>query len=122
MTEEKLKAERERLEQMRYYEHKYADQARYIAGIDEVGRGPLAGPVVTACVILPPDVELLYLNDSKQVTEKRREVLYDQIMECAVSVGIGINDVARIEEINIRQATLEAMKKAVEAMSVRPEL
>ena len=122
MNEEKLKIERERLEQMRFFEHKYADEAKYIAGMDEVGRGPLAGPVVTACVILPPDVELLYLNDSKKVTEKRREVLYDQIMECAVAVSIGMNDAARIDEINILEATKEAMKKAVDGMPVRPDL
>ena len=107
---------------MREFEHKYASQAKYIAGIDEVGRGPLAGPVVTACVILPPDVELIYLNDSKQVTEKRREVLYDQIMDCAISVGVGMNVASRIDEINILEATKEAMKKAVEAMSVTPDL
>ena len=122
MTEEKLRAERERLELMREFEHKYAPDYRYIAGMDEVGRGPLAGPVVTACVILPPDVELLYLNDSKKVTEKRREVLYDQIMECAISVGIGINDAARIDEINILEATKEAMKMAVSNMTVQPDL
>lgn len=122
MTEEKLQAERERLEQMRYFEHKYADEAKLIAGMDEVGRGPLAGPVVTACVILPPDVELLYLNDSKKVTEKRRNVLYDQIMECAVAVSIGMNDAGRIDEINILEATKEAMKKAVDGMPVRPDL
>ncbi|MCR5098561.1 MAG: ribonuclease HII [Lachnospiraceae bacterium] len=122
MNEEKLKAERERLEAMRFFEHKYASEAQYIAGMDEVGRGPLAGPVVAACVILPPDVELLYLNDSKKVTEKRREVLYDQIMECAVAVSIGMNDAARIDEINILEATKEAMKKAVAGMPVTPDL
>ena len=122
MTEEKLQAERERLEQMRFFEHKYADEAKLIAGMDEVGRGPLAGPVVTACVILPPDVELLYLNDSKKVTEKRRNVLYDQIMECAVAVSIGMYDAGRIDEINILEATKEAMKKAVDGMPVRPDL
>ncbi len=120
--EEKLIAERARLEEMRFFEHKYASECSYIAGMDEVGRGPLAGPVVTACVILPPDVELLYLNDSKKVTPKRREVLYDQIMECAVAVSIGMNDAARIDEINILEATKEAMKKAVEGMPVRPDL
>ena len=123
MTEEKLQAERERLEKMREFEHKYeAEGFKYIAGIDEVGRGPLAGPVVTACVILPHDVELLYLNDSKKVTKKRREVLYDQIMECAVAVSIGINDAARIDEINILEATKEAMKMAIDGMSIRPDL
>ena len=122
MTEEKLRLERERLEQMREFEHKYSSQYRYIAGMDEVGRGPLAGPVVTACVILPPDVELLYLNDSKKVTEKRRAVLFDQIKECAIAIGFGINDAARIDEINILEATKEAMKMAVEDMSIKPDL
>ena len=122
MTEEKLIAERERLAKMWYFEHKYASEATYIGGMDEVGRGPLAGPVVTACVILPPDVELLYLNDSKKVTEKRREVLYDQIMECAISVGIGISDAGRIDEINILEATKEAMIRGVRDMSIKPDL
>ena len=85
--EEKLKEERKRIENMRIYERKYADFS-YICGIDEVGRGPLAGPVVAGAVILPRDCEILYLNDSKKLSEKRREELYDEIMEKAIATGI----------------------------------
>jgi ribonuclease HII len=87
-----------------------------------VGRGPLAGPVVTAAVILKKDTKLLYINDSKKVSEKMRERLYDEIMDEAIAVGIGIVDVHRIDAINILNATLEAMTKAVTALQVRPEL
>ncbi len=86
--QEKLKAERERLESMKEYEYKYQERG-ILCGIDEVGRGPLAGPVVAGAVILPKDCEILYLNDSKKLSEKKRELLYDEIMEKAVAVGIG---------------------------------
>ena len=102
--QEKLKAERIRLEAMREYEHQYEDRG-YLCGIDEVGRGPLAGPVVAGAVILPRDCEILYLNDSKKLSEKKRELLYDEIMEKAVAVGIGAVGPERIDEINILQAT-----------------
>ena len=95
--EQKLCKERERIENMRIYERKYADFS-YICGIDEVGRGPLAGPVVAGAVILPKDCEILYLNDSKKLSEKRREELYDEIMEKAIATGIGIVSPARIDE------------------------
>ena len=114
-----LIAERERTEKMKEYEKKYADLG-YIAGIDEVGRGPFAGPVVTCAVILPKDCDILYLNDSKQLSEKKREELYDIIMEKAVSVSIAYRDHKRIDEINILAATLEAMKESVENLSVKP--
>lgn len=110
-----------RTEKMKCYEREYAAYA-YICGIDEVGRGPLAGPVVAGAVILPKDCSLLYLNDSKQLSEKKREELYDRIMETAVAVGIGYNSPARIDEINILQATYEAMREAVGNLSVRPDL
>ena len=90
-------AELVRTENMKIYERKYADYS-YICGIDEVGRGPLAGPVVAAAVILPKDCNLLYLNDSKQLSEQKREELYEQIMEQAISVGIGIISEERIDE------------------------
>ena len=93
--EQKLCKERERIENMRIYERKYAHFS-YICGIDEVGRGPLAGPVVAGAVILPKDCEILYLNDSKKLSEKRREELYDEIMEKAIATGIGIVSPARI--------------------------
>ena len=84
----KLHAERERIESLKVYEREY-EHLGYICGIDEVGRGPLAGPVVAGAVILPKDCKLLYLNDSKQLSEKKREELYDKIMEEAVAVAVG---------------------------------
>lgn len=119
--EEKLNKERERLEEMRIYEHKYAEYS-YICGIDEVGRGPLAGPVMAAAVILPKDCEILYLNDSKKLSEKKREELYDKIMEKATAVGIGYAGPERIDEINILQATYEAMRMAIQNLKVQPDL
>lgn len=114
-------AELDRVWQMLRYEKKYAD-AQYICGIDEVGRGPLAGPVVAGAVILPKDTVIMYLNDSKKLSEKRREALYDEIMETAAATGIGMASPARIDEINILQATYEAMRMAVSNLSVRPDL
>lgn len=119
--QEKLKAERIRLEAMREYEHQYEDRG-YLCGIDEVGRGPLAGPVVAGAVILPRDCEILYLNDSKKLSEKKRELLYDEIMEKAVAVGIGAVGPERIDEINILQATYEAMRMAIAKLKVKPDL
>ena len=119
--QEKLKAERERLEGMRVYERRYRERDT-LCGIDEVGRGPLAGPVVAGAVILPEDCEILYLNDSKKLSEKKRELLYDEIMEKAIAVGIGAVSPERIDEINILQATYEAMRIAISRLSVRPDL
>ena len=119
--EEALKKERERTEQMKIYEHKYEDLG-WICGIDEVGRGPLAGPVVAGAVILPRDSKILYLNDSKQLTAKTRDELYDVIMREAVAVGIGYASPARIDEINILQATYEAMREAISKLSVKPDV
>ena len=118
---EKLQAERERLEGMRVYECQYADRG-FLCGIDEVGRGPLAGPVVAGAVILPADCEILWLNDSKKLSEKKRELLYDEIMEKGVAVGIGAVSPERIDEINILQATYEAMRIAISKLSVKPDL
>lgn len=119
--QEKLKAERERLEGMRVYERRYRERGT-LCGIDEVGRGPLAGPVVAGAVILPEDCEIFYLNDSKKLSEKKRELLYDEIMEKAIAVGIGAVSPERIDEINILQATYEAMRIAISRLSVRPDL
>lgn len=119
--EEKLAEEKKRIENMRIYEKKYADFS-YICGIDEVGRGPLAGPVVAGAVILPKNCEILYLNDSKKLSEKKREELYDEIMEKAVATGIGIVSPARIDEINILQATYEAMRIAISQLQPQPDL
>lgn len=110
--QEKLAKELARLKEMSSYETEYAS-SRYICGIDEVGRGPLAGPVVAGAVVLPKDVSILYLNDSKKLSEKKREALYEEIMEKAEAVGLGIAGPARIDEINILQATYEAMRMAV---------
>lgn len=119
--EEKLKQERLRTEQMKEFEKKY-EHLGYICGIDEVGRGPLAGPVVAGAVILPKDCQILWLNDSKQLSPKKREELYEVIMEQAVAVGIGYSSPARIDEINILQATYEAMREAISKLSVRPQI
>ena len=119
--EEKLEQERQRLEQMREYEHCYA-ACKWICGIDEAGRGPLAGPVVAGAVILPEDCEILYLNDSKKLSAKKREELYDEIMEKAIATGIGMASPARIDEINILQATYEAMREAVSKLDVMPQV
>ncbi len=119
--EEKLEAEKRRMDDMYIYERKYAD-FQYICGIDEVGRGPLAGPVVAGAVILPKDCDILYLNDSKKLSEKMRESLYDEIMEKAVAAGIGIVGPTRIDEINILQATYEAMRQAISNLKVQPDL
>ncbi|MDC7278277.1 ribonuclease HII [Butyrivibrio fibrisolvens] len=119
---EKLRIEKDRIERLKEYEYKYWDQYEFIGGIDEVGRGPLAGPVVTACVILPKDCDILYINDSKKLTATKREELYEEIMEKAVSVSIGAASEARIDEINILQATYEAMRQAIEESKVEPQM
>lgn len=116
---EKLALEKERIEQMKEFEYKYKDY-EFICGVDEVGRGPLAGPVIAGAVILPKDCDILYLNDSKQLSEKKREELYEQIMEKAVAVGIGTATHERIDEINILNATYEAMRQAINNLSVAP--
>ena len=106
---------------MSTFEEEYKDYP-YICGIDEVGRGPLAGPVVAGAVILPKDDMILYLNDSKKLSEKKREMLYDEIMSRAVATGIGMASPARIDEINILQATYEAMRMAIDNLKVRPDI
>ena len=116
-----LEKEKERLKQMREFEREY-EHLGYICGIDEVGRGPFAGPVVAGAVILPPDCEILYVNDSKQLSEKMREQLYDEIMEKAVSVAVGYASPQRIDEINILQATYEPMREAVSKLAVTPQI
>ena len=110
-----------RTEKMKEYEKKYGTYAA-ICGIDEVGRGPLAGPVVAGAVILPKDCDILYINDSKQLSEKKREELYEIIMEKAVAVGLGYAGPERIDEINILQATFEAMRQAIGELKVQPDL
>ena len=104
-------------------ENEYADKGfKAICGIDEAGRGPLAGPVYAAAVILPPDCEIEGLNDSKKLTEKKREALFDVIIEKALAYGIGTASEKEIDEINILNATFLAMKRAVEALEIKPDL
>ena len=93
-----------------------------MCGIDEAGRGPLAGPVVAGAVILPKDCKILYINDSKKLSEKKREELYAVIMEQAAATGIGMASPQRIDEINILQATYEAMRQAIQNLSVTPDI
>ena len=121
LSGEKLEKELARLEAMREYEDTYAACA-YICGIDEAGRGPLAGPVVAAAAVLPKDCQIFYLNDSKKLSEKKRDLLFDEIKEKAVAYGIGIVSPKVIDEINILQATYEAMRQAISQLNVIPEI
>lgn len=114
-----IEKEIQRTESLKKFEYEY-EQFGYVCGIDEVGRGPFAGPVVACAVILPPNSQILYLNDSKKLSEKKREELYDVIMKEAVAVGIGMRDSVRIDEINILQATYEAMRDAIANLKVQP--
>ena len=116
---ETLEKETARIYQLQQYERDYEKEG-LICGIDEVGRGPLAGPVVAGAVILPKNCEILHLNDSKQLSAEKREQLYDVILEHAVAVGIGIVSPQRIDEINILQATYEAMRQAIEKLNPQP--
>ena len=100
----------------------YAQGCKVICGVDEAGRGPLAGPVCAAAVILPPDLEIPGLNDSKKLSDAKRRALFDVITEQAVAYGICMVDEKRIDEINILQATFEAMQGALDQLTVRPEL
>ena len=118
---EKFEEELVRTENIKKYEKEY-DTYLYICGIDEVGRGPLAGPVVAGAVILPKDCDILYINDSKKLSAAKRDELYDEIMEKAVSVGLGFVGPERIDEINILQATYEAMREAVSKLNPQPDL
>jgi len=114
--------ERKRFDEMCKYERFCRNNgAKYVAGIDEAGRGPLAGPVVAAAVMLPDGVFIENLNDSKQLSAGRREYLYDKIIDKAIAYGIGIVDEKCIDEINILNATIKAMEKAVYMLKPRPE-
>lgn len=118
----RAKAEDERLEKMLSYEKRFGISYDYICGIDEAGRGPLAGPVVAGAVILPKGLKIPYLNDSKQLSERRREELFDIIMNNALAVGTGIVSPDVIDDINILQATYEAMRQAVAALQPQPQI
>ncbi len=117
----RLEKEIARTEGLMVYERQFADRG-YLAGVDEVGRGPLAGPVMTAAVILPKDHPILYLNDSKKLSAKKREELYEVIMKEAVAVGIGIESPQVIDDINILQATYQAMRTAVEQLNPKADM
>ena len=121
LSGEKLEKELARLEAMREYEDTY-DACAYICGIDEAGRGPLAGPVVAAAAVLPKECQIFYLNDSKKLSEKKRDLLFDEIKEKAVAYGIGIVSPQVIDEIIILQATYEAMRQAISQLNVIPEI
>ena len=117
---EQLKAH---FEEMKEFENQgYLTGCEYIAGIDEVGRGPLAGPVVTAAVILPKDFNLYEVNDSKQLSLKKRDELFEKIEEQAIAIGIGIKSHDVIDDVNIYQATKLAMNEAVANLSIQPDL
>ncbi len=118
---DKLLAEKKRIYDLGAYERQYSDHM-FICGIDEVGRGPFAGPVVAGAVILPVDCDILFINDSKKLSEKVREKLYEEIKEKAVSAAVGIVEPARIDEINILQATYEAMRIAISKLDPKPDL
>lgn len=111
-----------RMEALKRFEREYGTEYHAICGIDEVGRGPLAGPVVAGAVILPSDCDILYINDSKQLSEKKREELYEVIREKAVAWAVGYATPERIDEINILQATYEAMREAVSRLETAPDL
>ncbi|MDA3974544.1 ribonuclease HII [Enterococcus thailandicus] len=112
---------KEKYQEMSIFENQgYANGHQWIAGIDEVGRGPLAGPVVAAAVVLPKDEEILGLNDSKQLSEKKRELLYQEIQEKALAIGIGVVDEKVIDQVNIYEASKLAMIQAVEKLTVKP--
>lgn len=121
LTGERLEKELDRLEAMKEFEKKYED-CRLICGIDEAGRGPLAGPVAAGAVILPKDCTILYLNDSKKLSEKRREELFLEIKEKAVAWSVGISGPDRIDTINILQATYEAMREAISGLHMTPDI
>ena len=125
-----LKAEKEieaynkevaRTENLKFFENKYSDY-NYICGIDEVGRGPLAGPVVAGAVILPKDCDILYINDSKKLTASKREELFQIIMEKAVSAKTALVSPQYIDKVNILQATYEAMRRAIATLDVQPDI
>lgn len=122
MSPEKLEIELERLIAMKEYEYSFLSKGNVvIAGVDEAGRGPLAGPVVAAAAILNVDDDFIYLNDSKKVTPKRRDILYNDIMNRTI-YGIGIVSAEEIDEMNILQATYKAMRMAIDKLSKRPEV
>ncbi|MDR1765195.1 MAG: ribonuclease HII [Lachnospiraceae bacterium] len=121
ISPERLARERERLYAMGVFEREFV-AFTHICGVDEAGRGPLAGPVVAGAVILPKDCEILFLNDSKKLSPSRRETLYDKIREVSIAWQVGVVTAARVDEINILQATYEAMRIAIHKLEVTPDI
>ena len=121
--QEKLRLEQQRFMEMLAYERKYYTQgAQYIAGIDEAGRGPLAGPLVIAAVILPQEVFISGLNDSKQLSAVKREQLYDEVLAKALSVSVNVVSISNIDELNIYQATKQGMTEVLEHLAIKPQV
>lgn len=118
---ERLEAEIKRTELMKEFDREYKIYGT-VCGIDEAGRGPLCGPVVAAAVVLPDEYNILYINDSKKLSETKREEVYKEIDKYAVAYGVGIVSPERIDEINILQATYEAMRTAIHKLSVTPDI
>ena len=116
-----IQAEKQRVYEMTAFEREYS-QFQYICGVDEVGRGPFAGPIVAGAVILPKDCRILYLNDSKQLSEKKREFLYEEIMEKAVATGIGMVSPQEIDEFGLTRANQKAMTLAIENLKIQPDI
>lgn len=115
--------EEQRLKKLKQIDKEFFDMGmEYVCGIDEAGRGPLAGPVVVACVIMPEDSMIEGVNDSKKITEKRREKIYEEIIDQAICYGIGISDQEEIDDINILQATKKALKQALASMDIKPNV
>ncbi len=107
---------------LNFEENYYTDKIKIIVGVDEAGRGPLCGPVVAACCILPKEYKNEHINDSKKLSEKKREIAYKEIIENALDYGIGIVDAKRIDEINIYEATKEAMHIAISKLKISYDL
>lgn len=122
IKEETIQKAREKSIQLMSFENKiWAKGYEYIGGIDEAGRGPLAGPLVSACVILPKGLVIEGIDDSKKLSASKRQFFYNMIKDKAISIGLAIIDPTRIDEINIYKATLEAMQEAVYACNTRPQ-
>lgn len=117
-----MRGQQEQIDLWRFEHEAFSDGYELVCGVDEAGRGPLAGPVCAAAVILPPDVQIAGLNDSKKLTDKKRRELFDVITETAVCYGIAFCDETVIDEINILQATFRAMRQAIDALCVKPQL
>lgn len=117
----KYNNELQRIEKMKEYEYAHSNY-KFICGIDEVGRGPLAGPVCAGAVILDKNIDILYLNDSKQLSPKKRDELYEEIVNKAVAFKTAFVSPEKIDEINILQATYKAMREAITNLNVKPDI